>query len=518
MHDFDLAIVGSGFGGSLLALVARRLGLSVVLLEKSRHPRFAIGESSTPLANLLLEQIATRYDLPRLLPFTKWGTWQESYPDVACGLKRGFSFYHHDFDHPLMPDGARRNQLLVAASPHDAIADTHWYRPDFDHFFVREAQALGVDYRDATTLQAPIFEDEAIVLQGEREGREFSLRARFLVDASGPRGFLQRALQLPEAVSAMPATQALYTHFRGVKRLGDVMAGAMNAHETPPYAPDDAALHHVFEGGWIWVLRFNNGITSAGVAANENLANELKLSEGACAWNRLMDRLPTVRAQFQEAKVECDFKYAPRLAFRSARIAGRRWAMLPSSAGFSDPLFSTGFPLALLGISRLAQAFENGFDASDLQEKMDDYARQTEGELMATERLIAALYANMGDFEVFTACTRLYFAAASWSESARRLHRPHLAQSFLLHDDARFGPASRALLEQATGLKAIEKPAFIEAIRALVEPFDVAGLNDFSRRNWYPARADDMLNASHKLGASREEVRVQLERSGFFAA
>ena len=50
--DADVAIVGSGFAGSLTALALRRQGRSVVLLERGRHPRFAIGESSTPLANL----------------------------------------------------------------------------------------------------------------------------------------------------------------------------------------------------------------------------------------------------------------------------------------------------------------------------------------------------------------------------------------------------------------------------------------------------------------------------------
>jgi len=69
--DFDIAIVGSGFGGSLLAMIARRLGRSVILLEKGQHPRFAIAESSTPLANLLLEEFALRYELPRLLPLAK---------------------------------------------------------------------------------------------------------------------------------------------------------------------------------------------------------------------------------------------------------------------------------------------------------------------------------------------------------------------------------------------------------------------------------------------------------------
>jgi FADH2 O2-dependent halogenase len=52
--DADVAIVGSGFAGSLTALALLRRGQRVALVERGRHPRFAIGESSTPLANLLL--------------------------------------------------------------------------------------------------------------------------------------------------------------------------------------------------------------------------------------------------------------------------------------------------------------------------------------------------------------------------------------------------------------------------------------------------------------------------------
>ena len=88
-------MVGSGFAGSLLAMIARQLGRSVILIEKGTHPRFAIGESSTPLANLLLEELTTRYGLDELRPLAKWGSWQRAYPQIACGRKRGFTFFHH---------------------------------------------------------------------------------------------------------------------------------------------------------------------------------------------------------------------------------------------------------------------------------------------------------------------------------------------------------------------------------------------------------------------------------------
>src|SRR5437868_15185265 len=114
--DFDLAIVGSGFGGALLSMVARRMGLSVLLLEKGRHPRFAIGESTSPMMNLLIEQLALRYDLPRLLPLTTYSAWQRTYPDIVCGLKRGFTYFYHERGKPYRVASDRNNQLMVAAS------------------------------------------------------------------------------------------------------------------------------------------------------------------------------------------------------------------------------------------------------------------------------------------------------------------------------------------------------------------------------------------------------------------
>src|SRR5205814_3208279 len=134
-----------------------------------------------------------------------------------------------------------------------------------------------------------------------------------------PRGFLHRALGLPEAsFEKFPRTQALYAHFTGVKRWED-LGGVSQKRPggAPPYPVDDAAVHHIFDGGWIWVLRFNNGVTSAGVAATAKLAKKLRLEEGAPAWERLLMQLPTVREQFARAKARIPFMHVPQVSFRS---------------------------------------------------------------------------------------------------------------------------------------------------------------------------------------------------------
>jgi tetracycline 7-halogenase / FADH2 O2-dependent halogenase len=513
--DADIAIVGAGFGGSLTALALRARGYRVALIERGRHPRFVIGESSTPLANLLIEELADRYELPGIRAFSKWGTWQRTRPDVACGLKRGFTFFFHQPGEAFPDDADRLRQLLVAASPRDGIADTHWYRPQFDQALAQHAEAAGAIYLDLTRLDHLRHEGDSTILEGEREGRSVRIDARFLIDATGPRGFLHRALGLEERAAAqgwLPATQGLYTHFEGVGRWDRLKPPTA----TPPYPIDDAAVHHVFPGGWIWILRFNNGITSAGAALTDAAAAAMNAAAGEAAWNRLLATLPSVADQFRPARAVLPFVHAARLSCRSTRVAGPGWALLPSAAGVIDPLLSTGFPLTLLGILRLLDLLERTSPGRGRDEALTDYERTTLAELDATERLVAALYATMSDPPLFKRLTLLYFAAASFSEAARRLGRPELAPGFLLSAHPIFGPELNACATLAAAAPhGAAREALIDRIDRAIAPFDIAGLRDAGRREWYPVLASDLLAAGEKLKATPGELRQLLERSGF---
>jgi tetracycline 7-halogenase / FADH2 O2-dependent halogenase len=522
--DADVAVVGSGFAGSLTALALRSMGRSVVLVERGRHPRFAIGESSTPLANLLLEELADRYGLPRIRVFSKWGTWQRSRPDVGGGLKRGFTFFFHKAGERFADDPDRERQLMVAASPHDEIGDTHWYRPDFDHNLVREAEAAGAIYLDETTIERVSLDGDRSMLEGTRLGQAVRVTSSFVVDASGPRGFLARALSLSTPpLRWLPPTQGLYTHFENVTRWDLLRPDAAR-----PYPADDAALHHVFPGGWIWMLRFNNGITSAGAAFTDDAVRSIAtrgsgladISAHGCetAWNRILETLPAVQEQFAAARAVQPWFHAPRLAFRTTRVCGPGWALLPSAAGVIDPLLSTGFPLTLLGVSRLLEILERTPRGRDRDEALRRYEAMTLAELDASEQLVAALYASMDDVTLFKRLTLLYFAAASFSEASRRLNRPEQAPGFLLHAHQTFG-----MDLHASAMIALNRPqgrardALIEEIDRAIEPFDIAGLTDRSRRGWYPVLAGDLVKNASKLGATRGEIDVLLTRSGFHA-
>ena len=495
---FDFVIVGAGFGGSILSMILRRLGKTVLLVEQGSHPRFAIGESSTPFANLLLERIAEDYDLPFLRHFSEWGSWQQHFPYLGAGLKRGFTFYGHTpGEHINFAN--RATQLLVAASPNDRVADTHWYRPDFDHFLVEKAIELGVHYSAHSTVShlVPSAHGWDITITTPQAQR--LIKTGFIIDASGPGGALAKHLPIgAEDFPQMPPTSGVWAHFRNVPRLDQISPELRSA--APPYPPDDAAVHHVFSGGWIWVLRFNNGITSAG-AAFTGAAGLGALTSAEEIWRAILAKTPTVAEQFAAAKTVTPFYHAKQLSFRRTRVIGPNWALLPSTVGFVDPLLSTGFSLTLLGIHRLAAVFRGSGS-------LEQYQNDTITELDAAADLVSALYAKMYRFEEFSLLTLLYFAAMSFTETAWRLGKQQLASTFLLTNAETFSANRRQLSDSARADKTISASDLERAITR----YDVAGLTDWTRRNWYPVDFRDLLVNGRKLNASEAEFRCLFEK------
>jgi len=234
-------------------------------------------------------------------------------------------------------------------------------------------------------------------------------------------------------------------------------------------------------------------------------------------WQRLLHLLPPLQSQFAHAALKRSFIHVPRLSFRSGAIAGKRWVLLPSAAGFVDPLLSTGFALTLLGVSRLAEILERDWETDAFPARLQTYAARTDNELLASARLIGALYGSMGNFPLFTSLSLLYFAAASYSETVRRLGKPHLAPSFLLHDHPSLGPQLLSLFDRLRRTGAPPGSSRLnEEILAMIEPFNVAGLGDTRRHNWYPVEANDLLRGAWKVEATREEISQFLDRSGFW--
>jgi len=497
----SVAIVGSGFAGSILARVLAIQGHRVVLIERGTHPRFAIGESTTPLANLALERLSRRYGMADCYDLAAHGRWLERYPDVMRGLKRGFTFYRHHRGEPFADRGLDSERLLVAASPSDAIADSHWLRADVDHHFVREAIAAGVDYQDRVELTDADIGARGVRLSGRRNGIDARYQVDFVIDASGPGGFLAHQLAIPSGLARTRTRSALvFSHFRDVRLMTDVLPGL----PPGPYPDDWAAMHHVIDGGWMYSLRFDNGVVSAGFAlAPRGLAavTRSRAPDARRLWDTLLERYPTIGAAFETATPVMPFGFRSRIQHRLTRAAGPRWVLMPHAYAFVDPLFSTGIAWSFRAIERLGLCFEAGLPkANDLKR----YDQMLGAEADQIDALVAGAYEAMADFDAFAAQALIYFAAVSFAEVRQRLVESSPWNGFLGVGDPVLGPLPRE------SLRRLRRPGFERWVAEAIAPRNIAGFADPAAHNLYPVDLDVLVDRHALLGLSREEIIAAL--------
>ncbi|MBM3998628.1 MAG: hypothetical protein FJ297_03625 [Planctomycetes bacterium] len=486
---YDVAIIGSGFGGSLLAMVLTRLGKRVVLVERTCHPRFAIGESSTPIADMILADLASRYDLPRIAPLAQYGSWRRTYPGIERGRKRGFSYFRHEPGRAFQASPEHGNELLVAASGDDDRCDTHWLRADVDQFLAREAVELGTVLHERTTVEAC----DAGIRWGLRlrdPARSWDIESDLLIDASGSGGFGRRWLDAGDDTPSMRAySRSIYTHFDDVGRWADVLASRGARLDDHPFPCDDAALHHIFDDAWMWMLPFDCGRVSVGLALGRK-HDTLAIHDPDAVWRAWLDRYPSLADQLGAARlapIPGRWIVEDRLQRRCERAAGPGWASLPFAYGFIDPMHSMGIAFTLSAIERLAIAIDRHGIGSSLDPELLAYERAIRAEFDMADRLIHAVYATMGSFPLFVLAAMLYFTAVVTYEQRRKAGRH---DSFLCANDPELRPVLErlyaTLLDASTRLD--DEPSIEDARRAFREaiaPFNSVGLCDDNARNMY---------------------------------
>lgn len=499
--DADVAVLGAGFGGSLMALILSRLGLRPVLIDRGAHPRFAIGESSTPTADLILRALADRYGLDRLRPLSSYGPWKAHYPELGVGLKRGFSYFHHRGGEPFHPYPDHRNELLVTASTSDFDSDTQWLRADVDAFFAAEARRDGIPCFERTELTPRREGNSGWALEGRRDGEPFALKARFVVDATGPAGVVPRALGLTASAAPFHThTRALYAHFDGVPFWRDFLTREGARVDDHPFHCDYAALHHVFDGGWLWLLRFDHGVVSAGFVLDSlrhPVDSEVSPAE---EWAALAHRFPSIASELAGSRIvdpPGGIVRTGRLQRMHLRAAGPGWAALPYTVGFVDPLHSTGIAHTMAGVERLAVTLAHHWDAPSLDAALDAYATAVDRELRLVDALVAPCYLAAGSFRLFTASALLYFAAVIGYEQHRlRLGPEDEPRLLLCADDDRLHDLAAGALARLTRLRddgRLHHPGAIREFERYVEngiePYNTAGLFHPPRPNMYPYTA-----------------------------
>jgi FADH2 O2-dependent halogenase len=137
-----------------------------------------------------------------------------------------------------------------------------------------------------------------------------------------------------------------------------------------PYSMAEGTLHHVFDGGWLWVIPFNNHPAATNPLCSVGLLldprqhpprPDLTPNEEFFSF---IEQFPAIKRQFANAQPVRDWVRAGRIQYSAKQVVGERWALLGHAAGFIDPLYSKGLYSSLTAVSLLAhlllQAQETG--------------------------------------------------------------------------------------------------------------------------------------------------------------
>jgi len=438
VHECDVVILGSGLAGSVSASILARQGASVALVDAASHPRFAIGESTTPHLVEWLRILSDRFDIPELAGLFDVKAANETIGPFH-GQKQSFGFVRHQAGQEPDPE-----ESTIYVVPKLITRASHLYRQDSDAHFFHVAAKYGVTIRQNWRAAELDFDDDGVTVTGQN-GEVF--RGRFLIDASGFRSPLAQKFDLRDKPARFKHhSRSMFTHYIGVKPFDDVIDWSKK--ERPPAPWNNGTLHHVFERGWLWVIPFNNyngsisPLCSVGLTWDERTYPKPADLSPEEEFNQFLDKYPAIKRQFADAKRVREWVSTDRLQYSSKHSIGYRWCLMSHAAGFIDPLYSFGlsntFQVVYALTSRLLQALKDDDFSVERFEYVDKLER---GLLYHNDLMVNSSFISFSDFKVWNAVFRVW--GAFLAHGSLRLVRARLG--YLLDgDDKHFAELEKA--------------------------------------------------------------------------
>ncbi|WP_149550803.1 NAD(P)/FAD-dependent oxidoreductase [Streptomyces marokkonensis] len=403
-EQYDVAILGSGMAGGMLGAVLARNGVKVLLLDAGTHPRFAVGESTIPYTSGMTRLIADRYDVPELKPLASHKG-ISSQVSRYCGQKQNFGFVYHE--EGKLQDPGKINQLVV---PSAIRTETHLFRQDIDSYLFNVAVKYGAHPRLATRIADVEIDPEKGALLRTERGEEF--RASYVVDGSGFRSPLAEKFSLREAPTrARTHSRTLFTHMIGVKPFDK--APAARKHDQPnPW--HHGTLHHVFDGGWLWVIPFDNHAESINPLCSVGLTLDPRVfpkdeTPGQQEFDAFLARFPEVAWQFKNARAVRPWVSTGRLQYSAKQVVGERFCLTSHAAGFIDALYSRGLTNTLELVNALGwRLIAASRDGDWSQERFDYLETLQQGLFDFHDDLVYSSFVGFRDYELWNAVNRTW--------------------------------------------------------------------------------------------------------------
>lgn len=403
---YDVAILGSGLAGSILAAILARQGAKVLLLDGGQHPRFAIGESTIPYTLLTLRTLAERYDVPEISALASF-TETTKVLGPRFGIKRHFGFLLHHENAPQNP----REVNEFGTPPQVLHEAAHYFRQDVDAYLFHVAAKYGAKVRQNFLVDDIDVDGTGVTLSGRRG----EYRARYLVDASGFRSPVADKFGLREdPVRFKHHSRSLWNHALNVTPTDDLF-DHIHPDLKPPTPWYEGTVHHMFERGWAWVIAFDNNkvstnpLCSIGMTVDPRKYPKIPGMSPEEDFARLCAPFPDIARQFETAVPVREWVSTDRLQYSSKTTVGDRWMLLSHAAGFIDPLFSRGLSNTCEAINVLAYRLLRAVRDDDFSaERFAHVDRLQQSMLDCNDELVNAAFISWEDYGLWTAVFRIW--------------------------------------------------------------------------------------------------------------
>jgi FADH2 O2-dependent halogenase len=417
---FDVAILGSGMAGSMMAAVLARHGKRVLMIDQGEHPRFALGESTVPHTSMMMRIIADRYDVPEIKHCADFKSIQANVTR-SCGIKRNFGFVYHREGSPHQ-DPREATQSVIPEYPHGP--ESHLFRQDIDAYLHNIAIRYGAVSRQKTAVEGIDIDGSWVRLQ-TREGSE--LKARFLIDAAGYRSPVALRFGLREKPTRLKThSRSVFTHMINVRPY-DECVEPKGAHGMPRLWCQ-GTLHHIFDGGWMWIIPFDNHDAAMNplCSVGLNLDSRRFPKNGQAPEQEFADfleRYPSIAVQFKNASAVRDWVSTERLQYSATANVGERFLLMSHASGAIDALYSRGLANTSEIVNATAAPLLKALDDDDFSLDRFDYMnRLQQAQLDHNDKLVNSSYISFVDFDLWNAWYRTWVIGAfyGWLRLDRR--------------------------------------------------------------------------------------------------
>ena len=335
--EVDVLIIGAGPSGCVAASYLNNNGKNIAVVEKSKFPRFVIGESLLPRCMDHFEEVG-------LLDVLK---------DFGFEKKHGARFLRDDivcnFDFSIK---------------HSEGWDWTWQVPraDFDNVLAQELVKRGVNISFEHEVVDVKFDNDGAsqTTIKDADGNLYQVKAKHIIDSSGYGRVLPRLLDLDKP-SSIPEHSSIFTHVKDLKR--------------PKGKEGTLITFDVLDlDTWFWVIPFSNGDTSIGFVGKTDFIDSFKGDTS----ERLKQMLKHSKYYYKRFE-GLDFKFPPvcikNYSKSVKQLYGKGYALTGNSAEFLDPVFSSGVTFATESALKAAKLItrELNNEAVDWQEDYTNY-------------------------------------------------------------------------------------------------------------------------------------------------